>query len=35
MTIQGIMFIFSQKCGIVVSWKRVQGANGKLQGEYQ
>ena len=23
-----------QKCGIVVSWKRVQGAHGKLQGKH-
>jgi RNA-binding protein 25 len=29
------MIPFLQHCGDVVNWKRVQGANGKLQGEQQ
>ena len=27
-----ICLLFFQKCGIVINWKRVQGADGKLQG---
>lgn len=29
-----LSLLMLQKCGIVLSWKRVQGASGKLQGIY-
>ena len=29
-----VMFLWEQKCGLVVNWKRVQGAKGKLQGKH-
>lgn len=28
-----LILLLSQKCGLVLSWKRVQGASGKLQGK--
>lgn len=28
-----VCFLFRQHCGDVANWKRVQGANGKLQGK--
>ena len=33
MSVMCYFFLWEQKCGVVVNWKRVQGAKGKLQGE--